>query len=241
MLSLGSWNSVRSFGSPVSDGTAVSGVVSGRRDWTTRRCSARPGAPRNRTAAGAPRAAGRWRPGSRRRRRTSSSPGSDPTGRAGPSPLLVRAGRIARPGRVTARHPARSRGRAGADPSRWSRARQPNMRPLRPGALELVEARARTSTSTTAVPQPPGRLPGRRRGHHRPEEPDAVDRDHRRADLVADQGDRLGVRGTQCVVERLGRGGVGERRRQPDLGERLGTDLVVVLPPPGWISVPIAS
>src|SRR6476661_11220314 len=86
-------------------------------------------------------------------------------------------------------------------------------------ALELEEAGGAGHEDAT-VPQPRRRLALGGRAHHGPEERHALDRDDRRAHVVADEVDAPLVAGPQAVVVFVGVGVLGELDRQADLLER---------------------
>src|SRR5262245_40782302 len=93
-------------------------------------------------------------------------------------------------------------------------------RPERAGALELEEAGS-PGHEQAAVPQLARRLALGRRGDDRPEERDPVDGDDRRADVGTHQADATLVAAVQGRVVLLVVRLLGQRRRQPDLRERL--------------------
>src|SRR5699024_10070460 len=97
-------------------------------------------------------------------------------------------------------------------------------RALRAGALQLVEA-WEGGHRDHPVPEPPSILALRGRGDHRAEERGAVERHHRGADLLSDQGDAGLVRLPQGLVQLIGVGVPDQLGRQADLSERLDEHL----------------
>src|SRR5690606_28633729 len=84
------------------------------------------------------------------------------------------------------------------------------------GALELEEARD-AGHEDAAVPEAAGLLALRGGGDDGAEEGDVVERHDRGADVLADLGDALAVRGPQGVVELVGGRVAHELLGQPDL------------------------
>ncbi len=115
---------------------------------------------------------------------------------------------------------------------RRPKARSVEDRALGAGALDLVEAGVR-GDQDHAVPQLGRGLALGRRRDDRAEEGHVVDRDDRRADVLADLGDALLVAGPQLRVVLVAGGVRRQLGRQADLGERLRDDLVPVLDPLG--------